>query len=897
MSPNAAAIAAEGAAANDLTVEMTSTLSGQPGPTSTRFVIGDRVVVSGTGIGLRARYPDPSSASWQVMPDGATGTVVGGPVWSTGYFRWQIRYDSLPTIDTWSAEGEPDTNEFFLRNLSTTYPTITSIWPGTLLSSSSAQLITITGSNFIPSGNANASSLIFYDPANTSYARTPFNVTSTSMQYNIKVGSATGLWKVRVVNGGVESQLYSFWVSAVPPPDESVEPNDVPAQATAVAVGIPATGLIFSPTDVDWFKVTVTTGGRLNLTLDVPSGLDYELELYGSNFAWLAGSYNQAGANEAIQMDLASGDYYVRVYGFPDGNGAYSQSQPYQLMASTSVALPPGPLTGQISSAVMWAGVVEITGDVTIAPGGSLTILPGTEVRCPKSDDQAGGKNVNVPEIILDGGTLTAVGAAGSPIVFTSSKTPTKAPGDWYGIRIKSGNVALENCVVEYAVEGIRFEDTDTRFDIYSLSGVTVRRCSGNGVWTTSGQYAQPVVLNNFLISTNATGIRANGPVTVNGGEIRENTGNGAYAYRTMLVMDGATVRFNSSDGVYSDQAGLDMIGCTVSQNNGWGINGSWASSSGVRTAELEDNVVQTNGGGIQLYYSVTVGLVGNTISGNSGTGLNLQLNNNWGSAGVSASGITGNSIFGNGGTGVVIGGNSPPVLTLSGNDIYNNTSFELRNESAIAVVASNMYLGTEIAAEFGTQTNLTRIYDQADHPAYGQVLVQDLNPFPMLAAPAITSQPQGSAAQLGSTVTLTVTATGSNPITYQWYRNGTPIAQATGTSLVLANFDVSKVGAYHVRATNYAGYATSNIAQVTAILPPNPTVEPAKVELGRYYGHATIAVRGEVGRAYTIQMSEDLIHWVDFHSLILTENPEVYLDWQSLNKTQRFYRVRYSED
>jgi pimeloyl-ACP methyl ester carboxylesterase len=49
-----------------------------------------------------------------------------------------------------------------------TPPTITSVSPATLSPSSSPQTITITGSNFQPSG-ANASTLVFYDPANNSY--------------------------------------------------------------------------------------------------------------------------------------------------------------------------------------------------------------------------------------------------------------------------------------------------------------------------------------------------------------------------------------------------------------------------------------------------------------------------------------------------------------------------------------------------------------------------------------------------------------------------------------------------------------------------------------------------------------------------------------------------------
>ncbi len=93
-------------------------------------------------------------------------------------------------------------------------PIIASVVPSTLQPSSSPQTITISGSNFQPSG-PNASTLVFYDPANNPYPRTPYNPSTTSMQYDINVQSATGTWKVKVVNGNVESSLYSFTVAPV----------------------------------------------------------------------------------------------------------------------------------------------------------------------------------------------------------------------------------------------------------------------------------------------------------------------------------------------------------------------------------------------------------------------------------------------------------------------------------------------------------------------------------------------------------------------------------------------------------------------------------------------------------------------------------------------------------
>jgi len=94
-------------------------------------------------------------------------------------------------------------------------PSISSISPSALPTSNSPQLITIYGSNFKASGDANASSLIFRDPANNPYVRTPVNVTATSLQYNITVQQAVGTWTVVVTNASQSaSNPKTFQVNA-----------------------------------------------------------------------------------------------------------------------------------------------------------------------------------------------------------------------------------------------------------------------------------------------------------------------------------------------------------------------------------------------------------------------------------------------------------------------------------------------------------------------------------------------------------------------------------------------------------------------------------------------------------------------------------------------------------
>jgi hypothetical protein len=90
---------------------------------------------------------------------------------------------------------------------------------------------------------------------------------------------------------------------------------------------------------------------------------------------------------------------------------------------------------------------------------------------------------------------------------------------------------------------------------------------------------------------------------------------------------------------------------------------------------------------------------------------------------------------------------------------------------------------------------------------------------------PVITTQPTGVEVARGNTFMLNVTATGSMPLSYQWYRNEQPIAGATATYYTVwpANWEHS--GQYKVRVSNPAGTVTSSTVEVVVLPPPLPEV------------------------------------------------------------------------
>lgn len=93
--------------------------------------------------------------------------------------------------------------------------------------------------------------------------------------------------------------------------------------------------------------------------------------------------------------------------------------------------------------------------------------------------------------------------------------------------------------------------------------------------------------------------------------------------------------------------------------------------------------------------------------------------------------------------------------------------------------------------------------------------------------APAITTQPASQTVTSGSSVSFSVTATGTAPLAYQWYFNNVEIAGATGSTYSLSSATSANAGSYTVAVSNQAGSVTSNAATLT-VSTPAPTPAPS---------------------------------------------------------------------
>jgi len=137
-----------------------------------------------------------------------------------------------------------------------------------------------------------------------------------------------------------------------------------------------------------------------------------------------------------------------------------------------------------------------------------------------------------------------------------------------------------------------------------------------------------------------------------------------------------------------------------------------------------------------------------------------------------------------------------------------------------------------------------------------------------ILQAPAITDEPDGQWVALHGRAVFTVKTAGSPPVSYQWYRDNTPIADATFSQFVIDPVDEEDApGPYHCIISNQCGQASSRNAYLflygqgidndkqdfSVIIFPNPAGNKVTIRISGsssiLTGLKIINTRGEITR------------------------------------------------
>ena len=90
-----------------------------------------------------------------------------------------------------------------------------------------------------------------------------------------------------------------------------------------------------------------------------------------------------------------------------------------------------------------------------------------------------------------------------------------------------------------------------------------------------------------------------------------------------------------------------------------------------------------------------------------------------------------------------------------------------------------------------------------------------------------IVAPPLSQSANLAQEVTFQVSVTGTEPLSFQWRKNGVPLSGENAPGLVLV-VDANSTGFYDVVVTNPLGSVTTPSAVLTALVPPVITSQPS---------------------------------------------------------------------
>jgi alpha-tubulin suppressor-like RCC1 family protein len=207
---------------------------------------------------------------------------------------------------------------------------------------------------------------------------------------------------------------------------------------------------------------------------------------------------------------------------------------------------------------------------------------------------------------------------------------------------------------------------------------------------------------------------------------------------------------------------------------------------------------------------------------------------------------------------------------------------------------------GTPITGATSPQLTLTQV-QLGDHNAQFAVRVSNAAgnvvsaPAALLvsaaaASPSVTQHPQAVTANPGASAVFSAQASGTAPLSYQWFRNGVAINGATAPTYSLATLQQSDQGAqFTVQVTNAAGSALSFSALLTvteAPVAPSIAMAPASVSVQEGANAAFyVSANGTAPLAYQWSKNGVAIPGA-VHPLYVIENAATADDYASLRVT-----------
>ena len=324
---------------------ITSTaLCGDPTGLTTSAITTNAANISWTAVtnatGYAVEYKLNTATTWTVFNAAQTTTTASltGLTAGTAY-NWRVRATCAAGVGT-----------YVTANFTTTAACAN---PTGLTSSG----ITTNTANLSWTAAANATSYAVEYKLNTAAIWTVFNAaqtTTTASLTGLTAGTAYN-WRVRATcaSGAGAYVTANFTTTSLGPVTSCQNPldnelNGTTAGAAVIPFNTNVTGLISPASDIDYYKFTITTGGRITISLNTLPA-DYNIRLRNSVGTQVAIAQRTGTRSESLNYTAAVGTYYIEVYG---ANAAANNAATcYTLRVALGTAArndPPAATTGNI---------------------------------------------------------------------------------------------------------------------------------------------------------------------------------------------------------------------------------------------------------------------------------------------------------------------------------------------------------------------------------------------------------------------------------------------------------------------------------------------------------------------------------------------------------------------
>ena len=171
---------------------------------------------------------------------------------------------------------------------------------------------------------------------------------------------------------------------------------------------------------------------------------------------------------------------------------------------------------------------------------------------------------------------------------------------------------------------------------------------------------------------------------------------------------------------------------------------------------------------------------------------------------------------------------NTPPTICTGGSFLYTATT-SVSSPTFKWEIINNNTGATMVGVPTANQATINHgnspgTYTIRVEVLSGSTVVETCtNEINVSAATSISIQPSSISSNLGCSVSFSVTASGTEPLNYQWQKNNADIPGANNSSLSLSNLIASDAANYKVIVSNGCSSVISNIVTLSFNAPLNP--------------------------------------------------------------------------